>query len=126
MYPDKKKTFDLIQKTRLVPPKISYKHKTLLLKRTAIQNVIRFSVIGLSAAAAIALMIIAYSVIPGNITLNNNSSAKNSASDSIYLKPSLVIAPDRIIKDSISVPAEQKKEKSLANVNKNEPVNCQF
>ena len=124
MYPDKKKTFDLIRKTRLVPPKINYKHKTLLLKRTAINNAIRFSVIGLSAAAAIALMIIAYSVIPGNFTLNNKRSAKNAASDSIYLKPSLVFAPDRIIKDSISVPAERKKEKSLANVNKAEPVDA--
>jgi len=69
-------------------------------------------------------MIIAYSVIPGNFTLNNKRSAKNAASDSIYLKPSLVIAPDRIIKDSISVPAERKKVKSLANVNKAEPVDA--
>lgn len=124
MYPDKKKTFNLIQKTRLVPPKINYKHKALLLKRTAIQNVIRFSVIGLSAAAAVALIIIAYSVIPGNISLKNNRSAENVASDSVYQKPSLVIAPDRIIRDNISVTAEQKKEKSLANVHKAEPVDA--
>jgi len=122
MYPDKKKTFDLIRKTKLVPPKISYKHKALLLKRTAIQNVIRFSVIGLSAAATVALLVIAYSVIAGNTMLRNNRSAKNIASDSIYQKPFLVVAPERIIKESISVPAEQIKERSLANVNRNEPV----
>jgi hypothetical protein len=122
MYPDKKKTLDLIRKTRLIPPKISYKHKALLLKRTAIQNVIRFTVIGLSAAATVALLVIAYSVIPGNARLRNNRSAKNISSDSIYQKPFLVVAPERIIKESISVPAEQIKVRSLAKVNRNEPV----
>jgi hypothetical protein len=122
MYPDKKKTFDLIQKTRLVPPKINYKHKDLLLKRTAFQKIIRFSIIGLSAAAAVALLIVAYSVIPGNTSLNNNRSAENVVSDSTYQKPSLITVPDRIFKDNGSVPAEQKNEKSLANFNKTEPV----
>ena len=37
-YPDRKKTFDLIQKTILSPARICYKHKRLLLKRTTAQR----------------------------------------------------------------------------------------
>ena len=65
-YPDKRETYYLIQKTRLAPPVITFKHKRNLLKRTGLQKAIRLSVIGLSAAAAIALIIISYPLLPGN------------------------------------------------------------
>ena len=61
--PEKNKVFDLILKTRLFPTNISYEHKSRLLKRSASQKVVRVASIGLSAAAAIALIIMTYSII---------------------------------------------------------------
>jgi hypothetical protein len=121
-YPDKKKTFDLIQKTIIVPARISYKHKSLLLKQTTVQKVTRFTVIGLSAAAAISLIIITYSSIPWSTSLKFKSSAHNFVPDSTLQRPSSVIATDRIITDSVPVPAEKKRENRFANIHKEDTV----
>jgi hypothetical protein len=121
-YPDKKKTFDLVQKTRLIPPSVSFRHKSRLMKRTVFQKVIRLSVLGLSAAAAIALIIITYSVLPGNTSLKNNSSAQNFVSDSTLQKPSQVTETERISTDIIPLPAEQKRESSFSKTLKADPV----
>ena len=86
--PDKKKRFDLIQKTILSPVRISYKHKNLLLKRTTIQKIIRLSVIGLSTAAAISIILIIYSVIPGTGSMNQYDTAHNFPLDSTIQRPS--------------------------------------
>jgi hypothetical protein len=95
-YPDKKRTFDLMQKTRIIPPKVSYKHKYILRKRTAVQKIIRLSVIGLSTAAAIGVIVIIYSVLPGIASLTINRSAQSLVSDTISQKPSEAILTDNI------------------------------
>lgn len=56
--PLRKKEFELIRKMKLISPAISYKNKNKLYRRTAFQKAISFSLVGLSAAAAIALLII--------------------------------------------------------------------
>jgi hypothetical protein len=58
--PEKKRNFELIQKARLSPKKVNFEHKKQLIKRTPFQKVIRMSVIGLSAAATVALIITAW------------------------------------------------------------------
>jgi hypothetical protein len=68
---EKKRSFELLQKMRLSPADISYNYKHRLKKRTVIQNVIRLSVIGLSAAATIALFIISYLLIPRNLSVKS-------------------------------------------------------
>jgi hypothetical protein len=65
--PEKKKTFESIQKTKLTPKDISYKHKNKLSRRTISENIIRLSIIGLSAAAAVALIIMTYQQVPQNL-----------------------------------------------------------
>jgi hypothetical protein len=80
------------------------------------------SVIGLSAAAAIALIIITYSVLPGNSTLNIDSSAQTLVTDSTLQKPSQVIETERIITYSMPEPAEQKRESSFSQIRKEDPV----
>jgi len=120
--PDKKKTFDLIQKTILAPVSISYKHKSLLLKLTTLQKVIRLSVIGLSTAAAISLIIIIYSVRTATTSLKLNSSAHNVITDSILQSPSSVRTTDRIITDSTPATAKRKREYRIANIPKEHTV----
>jgi hypothetical protein len=101
-FPEKKKIFSLIQKTTLTPDRVSYKHKSLLLKRTAFQKALRLSVTGISAAAAIALVLIIFSVLSGPATLKVNTSAHNFLSDSTVQMPTAVISADRIIKESMT------------------------
>jgi len=55
---EKKNSFELIQKMKLHPFKLPYIHKNKLFKRTFAQNAIRWSLIGLSAAAIVTLAII--------------------------------------------------------------------
>lgn len=79
---DKKRTFKLIQKTRISASAITYKHKSLMLKRTAAQTIIRLSLIGLSAAAVIVFIIINYIIIPRNTSDPILPQAQNIVADS--------------------------------------------
>jgi len=57
---ENKKVFDTIQKTRLTPPHVVYKNKNSLKKQTPGAKVFRLASIGLSAAAATAILISGY------------------------------------------------------------------
>lgn len=56
--PERKKIFDLIKMTRISPSPTKYKNKRQLLRQTGLQKIVRLSVIGLSAAAAAAVVFI--------------------------------------------------------------------
>jgi hypothetical protein len=64
MDPEKAGIHALIQKTKLNPSDIKYVLKYQLIKRTIRQRVMRWSIIGLSTAATIGLLIISYVAIP--------------------------------------------------------------
>jgi hypothetical protein len=82
--PEKRKIFDTIQKTRLVPQKIVYSYKKRLIRLTLTQKVIRFSAIGLSAAALVAFIVATYITAPSAqitrpvMTSRNNVAEKDS------------------------------------------------
>jgi hypothetical protein len=63
--PERKKVFDLIQKMKLSPAVLHYKKKNSLFKRSFAQKAVRFSFIGLSAAAIVAFALISYFSKPG-------------------------------------------------------------
>jgi hypothetical protein len=69
--PEKLKVFELIQKTKLTVPAILYSHKHQLTRQPLKQKVIRWSLIGLSAAATIAIVIMSYLAIPHPLTDND-------------------------------------------------------
>jgi hypothetical protein len=69
--PTKGKTLEFIQKMKLVPEDVRYEHKNQLVKKTIAQRIIKFSIIGLSTAAAIALLIVVYQLIPRNQLVNS-------------------------------------------------------
>jgi hypothetical protein len=113
IYPDRKRTFDLIHKTILPPPGISYRHKNRLLRRTPLQNVIRISAIGLSAAAAVTIIIIIYSAFAGTANLKQINTANYLRPDSTVHKPSQIRAKERTITDSVRVIPEKKTAKLI-------------
>jgi hypothetical protein len=63
--PDRKKTFDLMQKAFVHGVKIRYPHKKQILRKTKLQKIIYLSATGIGAAAVVSLFIIVYSAIRG-------------------------------------------------------------
>jgi len=60
--PDKRKTFEIINRLKLVAPVVKYDKKSSLRKLTISQKIVRLSVIGFSTAAGIAIMIFLFNM----------------------------------------------------------------
>ena len=90
--PGKKKSFELVQKMRLVPPPIVYKYKKRLTRRTVIRDVFRLTLIGLSTAAVIALAVITYFSKHKGLPGRSENTTLIIRADSIIRKPGIVIA----------------------------------
>ena len=82
-----KPVFEFIQKMKLSPVGIPYKHKNRLLRRTAAQKVIQFSLAGLSAAAILAFVLINYLSVPRALPVRSEKSAQNIVADSNIQEP---------------------------------------
>jgi hypothetical protein len=83
---EKKSSFELIQKIKLYPQKLAYIHKNKLLKRTFAQNALRWSLIGLSAAAVVTLAIITSVSRPHDLNIDRDKTAMTVYVDSTVLK----------------------------------------
>jgi hypothetical protein len=83
--PENKKTYDLIHKIKLYAPDVEYKRKNFLKKLTTAQKVIRFSFIGLSAAAAITTMVLILKPAVINDINNVASVVSNPVKDTTVL-----------------------------------------
>jgi hypothetical protein len=105
--PEKKKLFELIQKMRLSPVSLSYKHKKRLIRRTFAGNVIRLSLIGLSAAAIITLVIITSVSKPGPQQVRFERTAQTLLVDSTIQKPALEKVP-KVIKTEKKIISSKK------------------
>ena len=103
---DKKRIFELFQKTKFTPTPVSYRGKNLLLRRTIGQKALRFAIIGLSAAAVSLFAIIAF-ISKTNIVRDNyqktaqsiQSSGGNGRDRSLHLDYS-TNASQKIISDA--------------------------
>jgi hypothetical protein len=105
IYPDRKRNFDLIQKTIIAPARISFRHKNRKLRRTTVKNFIRISAIGLSTAAAISIILIIYSVIPGTSSQKQYGTAHTILPDSTVQRSPEIMAV--VSKAHILPPAPQ-------------------
>jgi hypothetical protein len=85
--PERQMSFDLMQKTKLFPVSLLYKNKKHLLRRTVVQNVIRLSLLGLSAAAIITLVAISYVSKPKVLQVKSEKTAQINVADSTIKKP---------------------------------------
>ena len=89
--PDNRKLFDSIQRIRLKPLNYRYRNKSRLKKKTRAEKILRLSVIGLSAAATIAIIILSYIATPRSLTITNEEIVRNLFTDTILLQPGAVI-----------------------------------
>jgi len=120
--PEKKRTFELIQKIRLEPVSVSYKYKSKLIRKTPLQKVIRLSVIGLSAAATITLFIMTYLIIPRNLPEKISTTSQNIVIDSTLFNRAAVSVPDKLITAKDTLLPKLKKEILIAGDQANNPV----
>jgi hypothetical protein len=81
--PDKRKTFELISRLKLIPLELRYGRKSSLKRLTLPQKIGRLSVMGISAAAGIALMISLFNIsgksgdeINQSISINSSAGFK--------------------------------------------------
>jgi hypothetical protein len=89
---ENQKTFELISRLKLVAPEVTYNKKSSLRKLSVAQKFLRFSVIGLSAAAGIVLMISLFNLsVKKNDELNPLSSTSITA-DSNKLNTIMIAA----------------------------------
>jgi hypothetical protein len=103
---NKKKSFGLIQKTRISPVSLTYNRKSHLLRRTPVQKVIRLSVIGLSAAAAVIFMLTTFLNAPRDISTSISATASIIVPDKIIRKPAEhenERRPAKVIKENITI-----------------------
>ena len=93
----RKKLYDLIRKTKLIPPVFGFPNKDRLRKVTPGQRITRLAVTGLSVAATVGLLILAYLFIPGNIPERNSRIVQNVTNDTILLKSSAVLFQKEVV-----------------------------
>ncbi len=82
----KRTTFELISKLRLAPGNEVFTKKSSVKKLTTGQKILRISVIGLSAAATIAILVIAWLALPGNPADETGQIALSGNQDTIRIK----------------------------------------
>jgi len=84
---ENRRVFEVIQKLKLTPPDVRYINKGTLLQKAAGARIIRMAVMGLSAAAVIALIILSSVLVPRYITGINDNTASNIRIDSALRQP---------------------------------------
>jgi hypothetical protein len=120
-YPERKKTFELIQKTIITPYRITYRHKSYLLKRTIFQKALRYTVIGLGTAASISLILITNPFKTGTTFSYPDSSAYYVVSDSTSQRSSSGRATDKNLNGSIPI-TEKRGENKITSIHNEEKV----
>jgi hypothetical protein len=83
---NKRRIFELIQKLKLKPSAYTFKRKKYVKKLTTGQKILRLSVIGLSAAASVALVIAAFLSVPRNPDNKFQQITGNLINDTLYIK----------------------------------------
>lgn len=101
---EKKICFELVQKMRLSPGNLSYKHKSRLIRRTIFQNAIRWSIVGLSAAAIVTLVIITSVSKPHELNIDSNKTVQTVSVDRPVQKQTTGIATNIDKEDSHNIP----------------------
>jgi hypothetical protein len=94
---DNREIFDAIQRTRLKAPEIAFRHKNMLKKETRGRRIMRLTITGLSAAAAVALLIISFITIPTLLNRDNEEMALNLSYDTLLIqRGTSIISPENV------------------------------
>jgi hypothetical protein len=116
--PERRRTFELIQKTKLVPQVAIYQYKNILRKNLPFLRVRQLAVIGLSAAATIAFLIIAYLFAPHYLSEKQGNIAQNMVTNDNLQNSYFEIPEGRIYKaENYTIPKNVKRTTLIADYN---------
>jgi hypothetical protein len=116
--PEKRKTYELIQKLKLVAPEVKYRKKSRLRKLTAIQQIARYTAIGLSAAATVSIVISLLNLPLKNNTMESPMAAALNSKDSNIAGVNFAkITGNIAAEDKKGTLTEKKKETAKRSVN---------
>ncbi len=107
----RRKIFELIQKLKVKPMAGSFARKNIVKKLTTGQKILRLSVIGLSAAATIALVVSIFRFLPQNPENGRQAIVQNSMPDSVTIevRQALASREEEPVKDHRNInPTERK------------------
>jgi len=90
----KRKTFELISRLRLIPPDQTFTRKNSVKKLTTGQKIFRLSVIGLSAAATIAVLIMTWLAVPSVPEDEPGQIARNENRDTLRIRTNRIVRND--------------------------------
>lgn len=94
---DNRKIFDAIQRTKLKAPETAFRYKNMLKKETRGRRILRLTITGLSAAAAVALLVISFITIPPLLNRDNEEMALNLSVDTLLIqRGTAIISPEYI------------------------------
>ena len=94
---DNRRIFDAIQRTRLKAPEIAFRQKNLLKKETRGKRILRLTITGFSAAAAVALLIVSFISIPPLLNRDNEEMALNLSYDTLLIqRGKSIISPENV------------------------------
>lgn len=82
----RRKSFERFQKLKLKPFPVSFTRKSSVKKLTIGQKIFRLSVIGLSAAATIAIIVSVFLLVPGNSKSGSHLIVQDITSDTLLLE----------------------------------------
>jgi hypothetical protein len=111
---EKKNSFNLIQKIKLYPRELSYIQKNKLLKRTFAQNALRWSLIGLSTAAAVTFAVITSVTRPHDDNIDRDKTAMILYVDSTFQKLSSPVIINAVKEKKHIIPAKARSKTLLA------------
>src|SRR4030042_2036989 len=84
--PDSRMLFETMQKTRLKPGDYRFRYKNRLLRKPLSERILRISAIGLSAAAAVTVLIVSFLALPRTFKTEQESIAMNPVKDTIVIR----------------------------------------
>jgi hypothetical protein len=123
---EKKSSFDLIQKIKLYPGNLSYIHKNKLFKRTFTQTAIRWSLIGLSAAAVITLAVITSVIRPPDLKTDQDKTAMTIYVDSTVQKQATQAVTNIDKENNHIIPSKTRSNALLAQSSDTSSINSEF
>jgi hypothetical protein len=109
--PERKKILDLTAKTKLIPIEGVFPDKKSLYRRTLLQNVIRLSFIGLSAAAVITIAFILYFTKTHDLPVKYETTAQALVKDTSQAKIQVQKIPEKEADINLQPAAVQHKNK---------------
>ncbi len=112
----KRKSFELIQKLKLKPLSVSFAGKSSIKRLTTGQKIFRLSVIGLSAAATIAIIVSIFQITPGKTKRESTQTAQIITPDTIFIESGQPVAVKKPETNTIRNSRRQAIRKSIAEI----------